>query len=353
MIRTLKNTIDKTIIDSDNVTIVYFALNTIVENRGARPNKLDIYGAGSNTTIDWGDGEVTNGSTETIITGPITHRYDEDFVKYSTVENPTRVTIIGPLINISKVYGPGRGFFDKSLVKIDLLTKNINSAYSLFFGCYLLKTVPENIFANCNFDPSAMENCFTLTFGFTGLTAVPKRLFDFIPENACFNNTFSFCEDLTVVDLEFNGPNSKTFKTFNRMFRDCKNLRDLNPNIFKNVNPDSSFVETFCRCRSILITDDIFKNITNGRFTLTFKESFEIDDLLKKPVRPNTLGLNEKRLPDKLCQNVKDRYDMSLNTMFNPLKMIDLSDRNSNHGNCITIEIAGLYRTFTYASSFF
>lgn len=63
MIRTLKNTIDRTIIDSDNVTIVYFALSTIAENRVARPNELDIYGVGRNTTIDWGDGEVTNGST--------------------------------------------------------------------------------------------------------------------------------------------------------------------------------------------------------------------------------------------------------------------------------------------------
>lgn len=353
MIRTLKNTIDRTIIDSDNVTIVYFALSTIAENRVARPNELDIYGVGRNTTIDWGDGEVTNGSTQAIITGPITHRYDEDFVKQSTVDNPTKVTILGPLINISKVYGPGRGFFDRSLVKIDLLTKNINSAYSLFFGCYLLNTVPENIFAHCNFDPAAMENCFTLTFGFTGLTTVPKRLFDFIPENSCFSNTFSFCENLTVVDLEFNGPNSKTFKTFDRMFRDCNNLRDLNPNIFNNVSPDSSFVETFCRCHSIVIKDDIFKNITNGRFTLTFKESFEIDDLLKKPVKSNTLGLNEKRLPDKLCQNMKDEHNVSINTMFNPVKMIDLNGPDDNHGKCMTIEIGGLYRTFTYASSFF
>lgn len=345
MIRTLKNTIDKTIINGDDVTIVYFALSKIVEYRKLRPNELDIYGAGDATTINWGDETITTGFSNYIDISPVTHTYDEDFVKQSTIDNPTKVIITGPLINVDKVYGPGRGFFDRSLVKIDSLTCELDSAYALFFGCEHLTTIPENIFANCPFSGANQTKCFTLTFGFTGITNVPKRLFDWAPEDSHFQSTFTCCEHLAVVDLEFGGPNSKTFSSFDRTFKDCKNLRDINPDIFKNVSPNSTFRETFGGCYSIVLTDDIFENITYGTFILTFENAFKEEDVLEDPHVSNTLGLHEKRLPDKLCQNGKNSSDPTFRTLFEPLKLVDLTDFVGPYKYTV-INIAGTLRTF-------
>lgn len=211
-----------------------------------------------NFTVDWGDGNKTEGITNANIAGNSTHQYTEAGEK--------RIKITGTfesLVPYNESY-EGRQGYDKlvrveqwgtvGLKSIDLSGTNLTQiaqptessfkdlSYASFYGSGIT-SIPDNMFLNCtkitNFS-ECFVNCGNLTtignYAFAGCSSVKS-----------FNMSFYECTNLqTIGDYAFAGCNS--VDSFERCFFGCTNLTTIGKNIFEGCENVESYQQTFLDC---------------------------------------------------------------------------------------------------------
>ena len=102
--------------------------------------------------------------------------------------------------------------------------EDLTSLANAFSGCSALKSIPENLFANC---PKATDFSFTF-FGCKALTAIPEGLFANNPKVTIFQGTFSYCSALKSLPANLFANNRKVTNFFNT-FLNCWNLTGESP----------------------------------------------------------------------------------------------------------------------------
>lgn len=127
---------------------------------------------------------------------------------------------------------------------------------STFRGCSALKSIPENLFANC---PNVTD--FSRTFnGCSALIEIPENLFANCPAVSKFYETFRGCSALKSIPerLFANCPNVTTFGS---TFYGCSALKSIPENLFANNPAVTDFGYTFWDCTKLTsIPKGLFAN---------------------------------------------------------------------------------------------
>ena len=132
--------------------------------------------------------------------------------------------------------------------------EGITNFSDAFYGCLALKSIPENLFANC---PKATD--FSGTFhDCSALTSIPEKLFANNPKVTNFAYTFSGCRALISIpeNLFAKNPNVTDFSD---TFSSCRALTSIPENLFANCPEVTSFMNTFWGCWAL-------KSIPTGLF---------------------------------------------------------------------------------------
>ena len=124
--------------------------------------------------------------------------------------------------------------------------EDLTSLANAFSGCSALKSIPENLFANC---PKATDFSFTL-FGCKALTAIPEGLFANNPKVTIFQGTFSYCSALKSLPANLFANNRKV-NSFRLTFSGCSALESIPKNLFANNRKVTDFSYTFTGCYAL------------------------------------------------------------------------------------------------------
>lgn len=260
MIKTLKQTVQTQVAGSNRgdstILICSFANADNAKQVDLTLNPLP-YG------IDWGDGTSDTNSDPYIRS--VRHTYSDQFID----EHKTKtfnITIDGDIntFDISASGEPHSGI--KSLiVGSGPLCKKQKSAMYLFDNCINLNTVPSDLFKYCS-----IKNFYSC-FRYSGITSVPKNLFNNVQPHSSFAAVFLNCENLESCDLEFTSTVSETCKDFTSMFNGCTNLKQISPNLFKNVSSDAMFSNCFKGCTQLNIPETLLQYVPNSNVNFMFK----------------------------------------------------------------------------------
>ena len=160
---------------------------------------------------------------------------------------------------------------------------------STFRGCSALKSIPENLFANC---PNVTD--FSRTFnGCSALIEIPENLFANCPAVSKFYETFRGCSALKSIPerLFANCPN---VTSFDGTFQSCSALTEIPENLFANNQKVTNFSFTFYRCSALKsIPERLFANCPN---VTTFGSTFYGCSALKSI--PENLFANNPAVTD-------------------------------------------------------
>lgn len=183
--------------------------------------------------------------------------------------------------------------------KVELLFNDgLTSIQRAFYNCEYLKSVSEDLFANCtnvteiselfNFcsrlttvPNTLLSNCtklvsFDNNFVYSGIVSLPSDLFENCPNLSTLIATFSQCRKLKELP---NGllSNCTNLTDLNATFNNCSNLATIPSDLFANCTKIKSFTNTFNSCSSLTsscpVDNDgtpIYNRAGNG------KEGYEI-----------------------------------------------------------------------------
>ena len=146
----------------------------------------------------------------------------------------------------------------KLLAIPQLDTSKINSAYSMFNGCYSLTTIPQldtssvtnmiNMFSHCyslttipQLDTSNVSNMNSMFNGCNSLTTIPQLDTSNVSN---MNSMFNDCRSLTTIPQL----NTSKVTSMNSMFYDCSSLKTI-PQL--NTGKVTTMNNTFNGCRSL------------------------------------------------------------------------------------------------------
>ena len=146
--------------------------------------------------------------------------------------------------------------------------EDLTSLANAFSGCSALKSIPENLFANC---PKATDFSFTF-FGCKALTAIPEGLFANNPKVTIFQGTFSYCSALKSLPANLFANNRKV-NSFRLTFSGCSALKSIPTGLFAHNPEVTDFSGTFSGCSALeSISEKLFANNTKvTNFSYTFK----------------------------------------------------------------------------------
>ena len=116
---------------------------------------------------------------------------------------------------------------------------------STFYGCWALKSIPENLFANC---PEVTD--FSDAFGKTSVTSIPENLFAHNTEVTSFATTFQECPFLTTIPEKLFANNPEV-TNFAYTFSGCSALKSIPENFFANNTKVTNFSYTFKNCSAL------------------------------------------------------------------------------------------------------
>lgn len=213
--------------------------------------------AGSNITVDWGDGKKEN------------HDYGGAFTHQYSVSEPTNfeIKISG---EIWSLYSGSLEVYTITGIKQwgTLKLRNMGYAFNLqplnfvaddkygalqevtnferaFSGCNALTTIPEGLFDNCtkvtNFE-GVFYNC--------SFTTIPEGLFKDCTNVTSFEDAFSSCKALTTIP-EGLFENCTNVTSFDFAFSSCKALTIVPEGLFDNCTNVTSFEYTFANCNAL------------------------------------------------------------------------------------------------------
>ena len=145
--------------------------------------------------------------------------------------------------------------------------EDLTDLSNAFYGCLALKSIPENLFANC-----PKVTVFGATFNnCTALTTIPENLFANNPEVTTFKTTFYSCRALTVIPEKIfaNCPNVTNFQ---ETFSNCTALTTIPENLFANNPKVTTFERTFEGCSALKSIPE--KLFVNNPAVTTFSHTF-------------------------------------------------------------------------------
>ena len=125
--------------------------------------------------------------------------------------------------------------------------EDLTSLANAFSGCSALKSIPENLFANC---PKATDFSYTF-FGCKALTAIPEGLFANNPKVTIFQGTFSYCSALKSLPANLFANNRKV-NSFRLTFSGCSALESISEKLFANNTKVTNFSYTFKNCSALI-----------------------------------------------------------------------------------------------------
>ena len=181
------------------------------------------YDATYNFTVDWGDGNKTEGITNTNIAGNSTHQYTEAGEKRITItgtfesiapyrDTPGDIAGIDKLVRIEQWGTTGLktiGLFDcTNLTQIAQPTENSFKDLSyVSFETSGIKSIPDKMFLNCT-KITSFAWCFRECYN---LTTIGEGVFDGCDNVTSYYRTFYYCINLTgkAPELWLTGTNSK------------------------------------------------------------------------------------------------------------------------------------------------
>ena len=133
-----------------------------------------------------------------------------------------------------------------------------------FFDCTALKSIPENLFANCTKSTS-----FYQTFAGSSITSIPANLFANCLELKILQKTFSDCKYLVNLPSKLNIPNIEYIQL---SFQNCTSLEVIPENLFANCQKVISFHSAFKGCSALKsIPAGLFDN---NRMVTSFSSTF-------------------------------------------------------------------------------
>ena len=288
--------------------------------------RSNVYGLTG--TIDWGDGTVTEHSSErnpshvfdkagtyTVIHKGRCPVLNGDAYSKATNSCITDILHIGGNLGITDMGGAfykaiklkrlRPGIFD-NLKAVTYFGSDYDNAYyysGCFNGCTNLEYIPEGLFEHCtsvtNFT-STFRNCTALTEipkglfdnctkvtnfwytfgGCSNITTIPQGLFDKCTAVTNFLCTFSDCSALTAIP---NGlfDNCTNVTIFRSTFEGCGALTGIPQGLFDNCTRVTNFENTFQGCSSLtVIPNGLFDNCTNvTNFRSTFSGCSNISNI--------------------------------------------------------------------------
>ena len=158
-----------------------------------------------------------------------------------------------------------------------------------FIHCSSLTSIPENLFANC---PKATD--FSSTFyGCKALKSIPEQLFTNNPAVTSFASTFSACSSLKSIPAGL-FDNNRMVTTFSGTFHACDALTEIPENLFANNPAVTDFSTTFYRCEALtVIPENLFANCPKATdFSYTFQGCKSLKSISEKLFANNTKVTN-------------------------------------------------------------
>ena len=158
-----------------------------------------------------------------------------------------------------------------------------------FIHCSSLTSIPENLFANC---PKATD--FSSTFyGCKALKSIPEQLFTNNPAVTSFASTFSACSSLKSIPAGL-FDNNRMVTTFSGTFHACDALTVIPENLFANNPAVTDFSTTFYRCEALtVIPENLFANCPKATdFSYTFQGCKSLKSISEKLFANNTKVTN-------------------------------------------------------------
>lgn len=145
-----------------------------------------------------------------------------------------------------------------------------------FFDCTALKSIPENLFANCTKSTS-----FYQTFAGSSITSIPANLFANCLELKILQKTFSDCKYLVNLPSKLNIPNIEYIQL---SFQNCTSLEVIPENLFANCQKVTSFHSAFKGCSALQsIPENLFaNNLEVTDFTGTFLGCLKLEQIPNK-----------------------------------------------------------------------
>lgn len=145
-----------------------------------------------------------------------------------------------------------------------------------FFDCTALKSIPENLFANCTKSTS-----FYQTFAGSSITSIPANLFANCLELKILQKTFSDCKYLVNLPSKLNIPNIEYIQL---SFQNCTSLEVIPENLFANCQKVISFHSAFKGCSALQsIPENLFaNNLEVTDFTGTFLGCLKLEQIPNK-----------------------------------------------------------------------
>ncbi len=124
--------------------------------------------------------------------------------------------------------------------------EGITNFSDAFYACLALKSIPENLFANC-----PKVNTFFQTFaGCSSLESIPEQLFAHNPNVTDFTGTFSACSALESIPENLFASNPAV-TDFGSTFSNCSALATIPEKLFANCPKVTSFSRTFLACKTL------------------------------------------------------------------------------------------------------
>lgn len=146
--------------------------------------------------------------------------------------------------------------------------KNVTDFSDTFSGCSALKSIPENLFANCPAVTSFQDTFLDCS----ALKSIPEKLFANNPAVTNFSGTFYGCSALESIPEKL-FTNNPAVTSFANTFDGCKALQSIPTGLFDNNRKVTNFRYTFQGCTSLKsIPEKLFANNTKvTNFSYTFK----------------------------------------------------------------------------------
>ena len=146
--------------------------------------------------------------------------------------------------------------------------EDLTSLANAFTNCKALKSIPENLFANCP-EVTTFAGAFT---NCVSLESIPENLFANCPEVTTFANTFNNCESLESIPENLFAKNPKV-TNFTAAFYSCSVLFKIPENIFANCPKVTSFSRTFEGCM-ILTSESPYTMIDGQKVHLYERKNY-------------------------------------------------------------------------------
>ncbi len=200
----------------------------------------EVKTANYNFSVDWGDGNITEGVTNDNIVEKGAHTYSQagDYqIKITGIFEAIYFGHSDNGISFSSTKG-----INKLVEIIQWGETNVNSIALFHFN--------SNIWRIANPTNSSFENLENISFSGSGLREIPAGLFKNCPKLTSLNGTFSGCYNLYEIP-EGLFDNCQNVTNFDGTFMNCSNLESIPSDLFDNCTNVESFVGTFYNCSSL------------------------------------------------------------------------------------------------------